>query len=323
MQSVNELISLFPELTVLTLVLLIDWFIPFPNKYSPANFFRLLANAFVKKVATSGSDNQQKLAGWLSLFTYLFLLLTILLSILFVVENDVWTHGLLLYLSLGYQTFAVHAKTIQACVTKQQKSVARTLLSQNSPYDSSRLSLLGINKLTLEITTIRFVSLWIMPVILFVIFDGVVAFTYRAVIEAYFAWLPQKPGLRFFGSGITLVKNVLEILPTLLIAPVYSVFKSSPGWSRLISEVKQDWRDSQAASVNTLVWMSIVSAGCKSELAGPLMIDGQKISRPRINRGALINESAIGQLIQWNNRFRTIIILFNLVLIFILALTNK
>ena len=112
METVASFISLYPELVGLTLVILIDWFAPFPAKYSPTQFFRLLASAFAKKLAHSGSTDQQTLSGWLSLLTYLFLLLAILFSVLFISENDVWTQALLLYLSLGYQPMANQAKTI-------------------------------------------------------------------------------------------------------------------------------------------------------------------------------------------------------------------
>lgn len=322
MEIVASFISLYPELVGLTLVILIDWFAPFPAKYSPTQFFRLLASAFVKKLAHSGSTDQQTLSGWLSLLTYLFLLLAILFSVLFISENDVWTQALLLYLSLGYQPMANQAKTISQCVANDQKSAARSLLKLNSPYDTSRLTLLGINKLSIELTTIYFVSTWVMPVVLFLLFDGVVAFAYRAIIEAYFCWLPQVPSTRYFGKGVTFVKNTIELLPTVIIAPIYSIFSSSPNWLRYLSSIKPEWKKSKASSTNTLMWLSIVSAGCKSELAGPLMIDGEKIARPRINKNAPINEQAITHLLNWNNRFRFSVVLFNTVTLVALFLTQ-
>ena len=310
----------YPELAVLTLVILIDWLLPAPNKLSAVPFFKLVAEGFTRKVATKGDNKQQALAGFLALFVYLFLILTLLFSILFVVTNDVWTQGLLLYLSLGYQGFAAQSKAIAQAAARQQKSACRYLLGQYSPYDSSKLSLIGINKLTIETLIIRFISLWLLPVLLFICFDGVWAFCYRALMEAYFIWLPQRKGFNHFGTAITKVKNLVELLPTFIFAPIFSVFKSSPGWLKLVNQAKSEWRSSTASPMINLVWLSIVAVGCKAELAGPLMLDGNKIRRPRLNLGAAITEQAITQLIQWIDRFRLSLLVFNLITIIGLAL---
>lgn len=320
MAELSSILFQYPELAVLTLVILIDWLLPAPNKFSAVPFFKLIAEGFTKRVATKGDSKQQSLAGFLSLFVYLFLILTILLSILFVVENDVWTQGLLLYLSLGYQGFSAQAKAIAQAATKQQKSACRYLLGQYSPYDSSKLSLIGINKLTVEILIIRFVSLWLLPILLFIFIDGVWAFCYRALMEAYFIWLPQRNGFKYFGTAISKIKNLVELIPTCLFSPVFSVFKSTPGWMKLVNQTRFQWQHSGASPVINLVWLSIVAVGCKVELAGPLMLDGKKIDRPRLNTGAGITEQAINQVLQWIDRFRFVFIAFNVITITTLGL---
>ncbi|NVK24014.1 MAG: cobalamin biosynthesis protein [Gammaproteobacteria bacterium] len=327
MDKLLEFIYLYPELVGLTLAIIAEWLMPFPAKYSPASFFRLLADGFAKKLATSGSEKQQTLSGWLSLITYLFLLLAILFALLFVAENDVWTHALLLYLSLGYQPVANRTLAINQCVDHNQKSAAKSLLAQHCPYDVNRLSLFGVNKLSIEMASIYFVSAWLMPALLFIVFNGVAAFAYRAVFEAYLCWLPQSPTTRYYGKGVTAVKNTIEILPTYFFAPIYSVFSSSPGWSRLIRNTKVKWQESKASNNNLLVWLSIVAAGCKSEMAGPLMISDRKIVRPRINSQSdktlsQPNKTMI-HLLNWNNRFRFTVVLFNMAILFALIFTSK
>ncbi len=322
MADLSSIFLQYPELAVLTLVIVIDWLLPAPNKLSAIPFFKLVAEGFTKKVARKGDNKQQALAGFLALFVYLFLIITILLSILFVVENDVWTQGLLLYLSLGYQSFAAQADAIAQASSKQQKSACRYLLGQYSPYDTSKLSLIGINKLTVETQVIRFVSLWLLPILLFIFFNGVVAFCYRALMEAYFIWLPQRAGFQNFGTGVSKIKNVVELIPTMVFAPIFSVFKSSPGWWRLVKHTKQGWSESAASPFINLIWLSIVTAGCKIELAGPLMIDGKKLARPRLNEGATLDHSAITQVSSWVNRFRLSFLLFNFIIISILAILS-
>lgn len=323
MEQAQQLFMQFPELAVLTLVILIDWLLPAPNKLSIVPFFKALAEGFAKKVANKGSSQQQNLAGFLALAVYLFLILTIVLSILFVVKNDVWTQGLLLYLSLGYQGFAAQAKNIATAVEQQQKSVCKYLLSQYSPYESNKLSLLGIKKLTVETLTMRFVSLWLMPILLFIFFNGVCAFAYRAIIEAYFIWLPERKGFNSFGTGVAKIKNLLELFPTFIFAPAFSVLKTSPGWNKEFKKIKQAWLEAGVSSRNNLMWLTIVASGCRSELAGPLMLDNEKLKRPRIYQGSDVPDTAIKETISWFNRFRTIFLLFNAVVLTTLVITNR
>ena len=309
-----------PELLVLALVLSLEWLMPIPPSLSPATGIRALANALAVKLVKNQSRQQLQLSGWLALVSYFALLLIILWSVLFITPNDAWIQGLLLYFSLGYQHTAGQMRSIQDAQSQQQKSVARSLLSKHSEFETHRLSPLGINKLSLEIITYKFVSEWIIPVVMFCLSGGIAALVYRALLEAHKAWMPQKNKYQYFGQGVTVVKNLIELLPTLFIAPVYSIFKSSPGWLTMTLAAKSAWRQSKTSNLNQLLWLSIVSAGCKSELAGPLMLEGRKLPRPRLNHGLPINEAAIGQLLAWNNRFRLTVIMFIMTIFVLLGL---
>jgi cobalamin biosynthesis protein CobD/CbiB len=329
MEFLDSVISTYPELMALTLVLLVEWIFPLSAKFTPAFMFNVLATSISNKIVHSpraqkrpSTTKQQVLAGWLALGTYLFLIATIIGSILFAVTNDVWTQAILLYFALGYQTVANQASAVQTCISQKQKSAAKTILAHITEFDTDKLTELGVNKLTLESVIKRFVSFWLLPIILFLLFDGFIAIMYRALLEAYIVWQPKNIKFKHFGQAVFKVKNTIELLPRLFIAPIYSVFKSSPSWSHYVSSVKEQWKQAQASSHNQLIWLSIVSAGCKSELAGPLMLQQQKIARPRINQGAPLFPSAIGELLSWNNRFRVTFIIFNIVTISLLVLTN-
>lgn len=329
MELVDSVISTYPELIALTLVLIIEWILPLSAKFTPALMFNVLASAISNKVLPSSNSskqtstiNQQVLSGWLALGTYLFLIATIIGSILFAITNDIWTQAILLYFALGYQSVANQANAVQTCISQKQKSAAKTVLAHITEFEVDKLSELGVNKLTLESVIKRFVSFWLLPVILFLIFDGFTAIMYRALLEAYIVWQPKTDKYKHFGQAVFKVKNAIELLPRLFIAPIYSVFKSSPSWSHYVSSTKEQWQQAQASSHNQLIWLSIVSAGCKSELAGPLMLQQKKIARPRINQGAPLFSSAIGELLSWNNRFRACFILFNIITISLLVMSN-
>ena len=307
------------ELVVLALVLLADYLLPLAYRFSPAFAMRQLAHALSLKLVKKQSLTQLHLSGYLALITYLVLIGILMAAILFIAPDDIWTEGILLYFSLGYQACARQLKQLQTCIAHQQKSAARSLLAKLSEYNTDKLSILGLNKLSVEVATQRFVSEWLMPVVLFLSLGGIAAFLFRALVEAHKAWVPSSPQHQAFGRGAFQSKNMLELLPTWLIAPIYSVFKSSPGWFSLVRSARPVWRQSAVSSFNHLVWLSIVSAGCKSELAGPVMLKQHKHRRPRLNQGLPINDKAITQILNWNLRFQTFILIFLLTLLFLLG----
>lgn len=314
---IEQVLATSPTLVILTLVILLEWLVPLPFKYSPARGFRILATSFIRKVANKGDAKQQLLAGCLSIITYLTLLLIILFALLFAMPMDIWTQGVLLYLALGYQSQANTSKQIEESLKAQQKQLARSLLKENTIYQTDKLSELGIKKLTMESLIGQFVSAWLMPIVLFLLFGGITALCYRMLLEAYFAWHPNLPKLKQFGQPVVWLKNAIEWLPSMLLAPVYSVLKSSPGWLRVSNKAKQQWPKEQSKELN-LYWLAIVSCGCKIELAGPVMAAGEKIRRPRLNQGAPLGDNNIRQLLIWNNRFRFILVLFNITVISLL-----
>jgi cobalamin biosynthesis protein CobD/CbiB len=175
----------------------------------------------------------------------------------------------------------------------------------------------------METLTIRFVSLWLVPILLFIFLNGIWAFGYRALIEAYFIWLPQRQGFQYFGTAVSKIKNLVELIPTMIFAPIFSVFRSSPGWLSLVNSEKTQWQQSKASPYINLIWLSIVAAGCKSELAGPLMLDGKKLSRPRLNQGAAVSHKNVLQLTSWVNSFRLTFVAFNTIIIVLLAIIHS
>ena len=322
MEILSQLFNVYPELTALILVIIIDWLFPFPAQYSPSVFFRLLASSISSKVAQSGSQRQQTLAGFLSIIVYLFLIGSLLFSVLFISTLDVWTHALLLYLSLGYQSVANINKEVKNLINKEQNTTAKALFKNISPFDVNKLSKLGINKLALEINIIYFVSSWLVPIVLFLFLNGIAALLYRALFDAYLIWHPIQNKTKYFGKAIKKLIHLIELPFCIIFAPIFSILRSSPNWFKLVSKHQEQWQKEHIFSFHSLIWLSIISSGLKSELAGPLMVDGKKVARARLNQAKPINETAITELLNWLNRFRVLCLLFFTCIIIALTLNN-
>ena len=304
------------EFFILALVIVIEWLLPFPQKYALTHLFYQLAQAFAKKVAntknTESSETQEIISGSLALVFYLLIIAVLTISIVFVSTYDLWTQGLMLYFSLGYQTTArVSDEVITACHNKQF-SLAKDLLKQITVYDTERLTALGIHKLTMESCLFHFVRLWLMPILLFLFFGGFASLTYAALAQAYYSWLPAKHKYHYFGKPVSACIYLVEWLPTLIFAPIYSLFKLAPNTSTHWITLFKLQQGTKSPITPESLWMSIVASGCDTELSGPLMLNSVKIKRPHILKGHRQNKKAIAELLSWNNYFRLFILVFSI-----------
>ncbi|MDO6719236.1 cobalamin biosynthesis protein [Psychrosphaera sp. 1_MG-2023] len=292
-----------PELAMVILVIVIEWLLPLGNRFHIENLFIGLANAIRVKLRLQRTNINHTLNGVLALVFYLVFIAIVLFAVLFAFENDVWTQGFLLYLSLSLSTHTRVFQQLRPLLENNQKSAARTLLATITIWDTTKLSLLGINKLILELLIFRFVHGWLFPLIAFGLFGAAGSLLYIAIVATQFAWLSYDKKISDFGQFSTRMLDTLSFIPSLFLAPMFSVFCSSPGWLNTFSNTKKQWTENRG-SLTHLLWLAIVSAGCKCELAGPLMLNDHKVPRPRINFAKAIGPEHITQLLNWIVRFK-------------------
>lgn len=295
-------LSQAPLLVAAAIVILIEWVMPLPARYSPLFLCRIIADALALKVnKTNSTDQQRAIAGALALLTYFVLIGTVTWALLFIMPYDLVTESVLLYLSMGFHAISNQSKNIEDALANEQKSMARTLLAELSSVDVSKLSPLGIIKNTLEVNIMAWLSHWLIPIVLFLLVGGLASFAYAIVITAVNAWPVLNPKFSAFGSLPHKFKTWFELPFTLVLLPLFSVFKSSPGWLKVSLNNRAQWPRTQ--SITELLWLSLVAAGCKIEMAGPLMFDGHKVSRIRLKAGAAPDQTAIRALRHWQHRF--------------------
>ncbi len=299
----------YPTLLVAAMVIIFNALLPIPNEYSPLNLCQKLAYALALKVNRPvpnqpGFNKQKFISGLMALITYFILVLTILWALLFIMPDDglnaLITEAVLLYISLGYFGFSRQSKIIEQALNKKQHAVAKSYLAELVNTDANVLSPLGITKTVLELEVTHWFSRWLMPLILFLAFGGVLSLSYVLLAILCQAWPSLAPNVGRFGQPALLIKSLLDWPITILCAPIYSIFKSSPGWLTLYNQNKSQWPNNQ--SKVDLLWMCIVASGCKIEMAGPLMYAGTKVKRIRLNEGQHPDQNTIRQLRHWHRR---------------------
>lgn len=304
-----ETMAELPHLLAAAIVIVIEWILPIPFRYSPLKLCALLADAIAKKVNKPGSDRQRQISGFMSLLTYFVFVTVIIWALLFIMPYDVWTEAILLYISLSYHSVTKVNKSIKDALHNKQNTLAKDYLAEHAEFDTKPLSTLGIVKGALELEIRSWATAWLTPIILFLTFGGVAAIAYRVLDIAVQRWCAFDPKFDSFGLPSLAIRSTLDWLIAVIVAPIYSVFKSSPGWWRMFRKYQPDWPKQQ--SLVELVWSCIVAAGCRIEMAGPAMFNGVKVKRLRINEGQKPSQTTIAELQSWNTRF----IIFVLVLI--------
>ena len=286
-------------------VILLEWILPLPYKHSPANFCHRLGVGFQRQLLPKAAAKQIALYGALSLIVFFAIIGTLIAAVLFIAPNDVITQGILFYLALGYQDIAQSSQQTNQLLDVGQKSAAKSSLKITTDFDVEPLSELGLRKLMNENLVLRFFALWLMPTLLFILFDGLAALLYRALFEIIRCWSANPEFSKFART----VNNLLELIPTWVFAPLYSVFKFSGGWLKLYGQHKKHWRLNSLNSNNQLVWLCIAAQGCKTEFAGPVKISGNKFDRPRLLQGKTPTTETTNQLLRWHNQFRVLVLM--------------
>lgn len=319
MTLIERLINTYPELAILTLVIILERFLPLPNKYSISAPAMLIADSLKHKVLKSNQP-YQTLYGVLSLMVYFFLFLTILYSLLFIAVDDVITQGVLLYVSINYHYTAATTKKVAELLRHNQKSAARTLLSSITNKDTNNLSELGLKKLNTEILALDFLHHWFIPLVLFIFLNAEASLLYRLLVEAQNSWPIYTKKSESFGVGANKLASLIQIPLSWVLSLILVALKNAQGWLNLYSQNKEKWTATGFNSSHLLL-LSLTARGCKTELAGPFSFQNDKISRLRLEQGK-DNPNAVSELLSWHQRLFLLFIVFNITLISILAITN-
>lgn len=212
------------NIVVLLVVILLKSLITRLSSNSHLSFFHFYCQQLANKVnKPSNSAGQRKVAGFIACLITIVPVLLILWIFEYYVELNIVWHAFLLYFAFGSFGHSRAVKNIRTYSEQQLKEDAREALSPWVLRDVKKLSLMGINKASIEMLQIRFLQHQFSIACYFLLLGPYVAITTRMLIDMHHCWNTKKNAFQYFGLFAQWSVQSLMWLPTRLYTLVLSV----------------------------------------------------------------------------------------------------
>ena len=257
---------------VFVLIVSIERFLQWPEKYHPLSFVKLLAKGIHIKVLhpQQTSSQQQKIAGVLAAITVLLPLSIILAVIKYFSEFPIFFNGLMLLVALRFQDIPKLTHRISNALSKQQKMLARQSLSQIVLRETEKMSPLGMVKANIESLLLRFSYQFCSVLFWYVIAGGMGALIYRLTYELSLCWTTKLVRFTHFGSPIRFLVNILQWIPSKIATlSIVLAVNTSRGIAAVFQRISYQ--------SNHLFVLNVCGASLNIELGGPAYYDHKKV----------------------------------------------
>lgn len=257
---------------VLLLIVITERYLPWPDKYHPVSFIKVLAMGMQAKVLSPErtSIHQQKISGTLACIVLLLPFCAILAVLKYLSEYPVFFEALMLLVALRFQDITKQTQKVTAALTKQQKMLARHALSQIVIRETKKMSPLGMVKANIESLLLRYSNQYCSVIFWYLLSGGVGAFIYRFIYELSLCWNPKLTRFKNFGQPVRNLVNILQWLPGKLASLcVVLAVNISLGLKALFQGVSYQ--------CNHLFVLNLCGASLGIELGGPAYYEQQKV----------------------------------------------
>lgn len=203
---------------VLLLIVFIERYLPWPDKYHPISFIRVLATGMQAKVLSleRHSTRQQKISGTLACIVLLLPFCVILAVFKYLSEYPIFFEALMLLVALRFQDIPKQTRRVTAALTKQQKMLARHALSQIVLRETEKMTPLGMVKANIESLVLRYSYQYCSVIFWYLLTGGVGALIYRLIYELSLSWNIKLTKFSYFGQPIRNLVNLLQWIPSKL-----------------------------------------------------------------------------------------------------------
>ena len=270
---INTLLGdLFLPFWVLLLVVFIERYLPWPDKYHPFSFIKSLAMGMQAKVLSpeQNSIRQQKISGSLACILILLPFCTMLAVFKYLSEYPIFFEALMLVVALRFQDIAKQTRRVSAALSKQQKMLARHALSQIVLRETEKMSPLGMVKANIESLLLRYSYQYCSVIFWYLLTGALGALIYRLIYEMSLYWNNKLARFRYFGQPLRDVVNILQWLPSKLASlSVVIAVNISQGSAALFQRVSYQ--------CNHVFILNLCGASLGIELGGPGYYQQQKV----------------------------------------------
>ena len=255
---------------VLLLIVFIERYLPWPDKYHPISFIKVLAMGMQAKVLSPqrNSIGQQKISGSLACIVLLLPFCTLLAVFKYLSVYPVFFEALMLLVALRFQDIPKQTRKVTAALSKQQKMLARHALSQIVMRETTRMSPLGMVKANIESLLLRYSYQYCSVIFWYLLTGGVGALIYRLVYELSLCWNNKLVRFKYFGQPVRNLVNVLQWFPSKLASlSVVLAVNISQGTAALFQGLSYQ--------SNHLFILNLCGASLGIELGGPVCYEQQ------------------------------------------------
>lgn len=257
---------------VLVLIVFIESYLPWPDKYHPISFIKLLAKGMQTKVLFPelNSIGQQKISGALACLVLLLPFCVILGVFKYLSEYPIFFEALMLLVALRFQDIVKQTRRVTTALSKQQKMLARNALSQIVMRETEKMSPLGMVKANIESLLLRYSYQYCSVIFWYLLTGGIGALLYRFVYELSLCWNTKLTRFKYFGQLVRNIVNMLQWLPSKLATlSVVIVVNISQGSAALFQ--------GRSYQCNHLFILNLCGASLGIELGGPAFYEQQKV----------------------------------------------
>lgn len=320
MEFISAIPPQFHSIALLVVVMLAKYILERLSPHQPWQFFSFFCQQLAAKVnKEENGAKQQFISGVVAVlvtFTPLWVILWLFGG--FIEVAFLW-QSLLLYLALGPLTFKHSANSIIKSIDSGDKYQAKQTLQKLALRETSSLSVMGLSKASIEMLVLKPLQQTITVSILFLIGGGLLAISYRLILEMHYAWNQKLYKMRSFGRFANAVTQIFTWLPSRMIL-IGGLFLSFGQQSRLL------WRLTMPHffKLDNNALMQFFALALNVRLGGVAMYNGAKLRREEFNsKGKQPELQDIRQCYRFLDRINyLIIILIFAYFILVWAATN-
>lgn len=270
---INTFLSeLFLPFWVLLVAIITERYLPWPDKYHPISFIRVLAWGMQKKVLSSErySPRQQQISGFLACVVLLLPFCIVLMVFKYLSEYPSFFEILMLLIALRFQDITKQTNRVSAALAKHQKMLARQALAKIVIRETEKMSPLGLVKANVESLLLRYSYQYCSVIFWYLLTGAVGALIYRLIYELSLCWNNKLARYKHFGQPIRHFVSVLQWVPSKLASfSIVLAVNISLGSKALIQGV--------SFRSNHLFILNLCGASLGIELGGPAYYDQQKV----------------------------------------------
>jgi adenosylcobinamide-phosphate synthase len=287
---INTLLSeQFLAFWVLLLVVFIERHLPWPDKYHPISFIKLLATGMQAKVLSPdrNTSGQQKISGSLACIVLLLPFCAMLAVLKYLSVYPVFFEAIMLLVALRFQDIPKQTRRVSAALARQQKMLARHALSKIVLRETEKMSPIGMVKANVESLLLRYSNQYCSVVFWYLLTGGLGALVYRLVYELSLCWNNKLARFKYFGQPVSNVVNTMQWIPSKLasicVVIAVSIRQGSAALSQRLSY-----------ECNHSFTLNLCGACLGIELGGPVYYEKKKIRTKKCggNRQIILADNA-------------------------------